>query len=68
MEERNFVFYPNWLGYINGLDNDKDRLDLYNIIANYGCYREYHSDNERMVNIFENFIKRFIDSSTSNYK
>ena len=33
MVDRTFIFYPDWLDFIDRITNDKDKLDLYNIIV-----------------------------------
>ena len=33
MVERNFIFYPDWLDFIERINDDRDKLDLYNIIV-----------------------------------
>lgn len=68
MTKRTFIFYPEWLDYINRLNNEKDKLDLYDIIISYGCHGEYSNENPMMVSIFESFIKHKIDIAQANYE
>ena len=68
MTKRTFIFYPEWLDYINKMNDAKDRLDLYNIIASYGCCGEYSTDNAAMEQIFDAFIKTKIDIAQNNYQ
>lgn len=66
--ERTFIFYPDWLDCIKRMSNDKDKLDLFNIIADYGCHGEYSSENVMMINIFESLIKPKIDIAQGRYE
>ena len=68
MTKRTFIFYPEWLDYIDRLNNEKDKLDLYDIIISYGCRGEYSNENPMMVSIFESFIKHKIDIAQANYE
>jgi len=56
MVERTFIFYPDWLDFIEHLNNDKDKLDLYNIIVSYGCHGEYETENAMMEAVFKSLI------------
>ena len=67
MNDRSFIFYPEWLDYIQRVA-DADKLDLYNIIVEYGCHGEYSNENAMMVNIFESFIRPKIDTAQKNYE
>lgn len=68
MIERSFIFYPDWLEFIDHLNNEKDKLDLYNIIASYGCRGEYETENKMMENVFKSLIMPKIDIAQGNYQ
>ena len=68
MVDRTFIFYPDWLDFIDRITNDKDKLDLYNIIVQYGCHAEYQSENKMMSAVFESLIKPKIDIAQSKYE
>ena len=68
MVERTFIFYPDWLDFIDRINNDKDKLDLYNIIVSYGCHGEYSNENPMMIAVFESLIKPKIDIAQGRYE
>lgn len=68
MVERTFIFYPDWLDFIERINNDKDKLDLYNIIVSYGCHGEYINENQMMIAVFESLIKPKIDLAQGRYE
>ena len=68
MVERTFIFYPDWLDFIERINDDKDKLDLYNIIVQYGCHGEYSNENPMMVAVFESLIKNKIDIAQGRYE
>lgn len=68
MANRTFIFYPDWLDCINRMDSDKDKLDLYNIIVEYGCHGEYSNENPMIVAVFESLIKPKIDLAQVRYE
>ena len=68
MVERTFIFYPDWLDFIDRINNDKDKLDLYNIIVSYGCHGEYSNENSMMTAVFESLIKPKIDIAQGRYE
>ena len=68
MVERTFIFYPDWLNFIEKINNDQDKLDLYNMIISYGCRGEYSNENQMMSSIFETLIKPKIDIARSRYE
>lgn len=68
MTERTFIFYPDWLNFIEKINNDQDKLDLYNMIISYGCRGEYSNENQMMSSIFETLIKPKIDLARSRYE
>ena len=68
MVERTFIFYPDWLDFIDRINNDKDKLDLYNIIVSYGCHGEYSNENPMMTAVFESLIKPKIDIAQGRYE
>lgn len=68
MAERTFIFYPDWLNFIEKINNDQDKLDLYNMIISYGCRGEYSNENQMMSSIFETLIKPKIDLARSRYE
>ena len=68
MNERSFIFYPEWLDCIKRIGNNDDKLELFSIIVEYGCHGEYSSENLMMINIFESFIKPKIDMAQRNYE
>lgn len=68
MIERSFIFYPDWLEFIDHLNNEKDKLDLYNIIASYGCRGEYETENKMMENVFKSLIMPKIDIAQGHYE
>lgn len=67
-EERTFIFYPDWLDFIERINNDKDKLDLYNIIVSYGCRKKYNNNNSMMTAVFESLIKPKIDIAQGRYE
>lgn len=67
-DKRTFIFFPEWLNFIGTLSDKNDQLDLYNIIAEYGCTGEYHSINLTMIGAFESLIKPQIDRAQKNYQ
>ena len=68
MTNRSFIFYPDWLDFINRIDSDKDKFDLLNIITSYGCHGEYSNENPMMVAVFESLIKTKIDLAQEKYE
>ena len=68
MVERTFIFYPDWLDFIERINNDKDKLDLYNIIVSYGCRKKYNNNNPMMTAVFESLIKNKIDIAQGHYE
>lgn len=68
MVERTFIFYPDWLDFIEHLNNDKDKLDLYNIIVSYGCHGEYETENAMMEAVFKSLIQPKIDIAQGRYE
>ena len=68
MLERTFIFYPDWLDFIERINDDKDKLDLYNIIVQYGCHGEYSNENPMMIAVFESLIKNKIDIAQGRYE
>ena len=68
MLERTFIFYPDWLDFIDRINDDKDKLDLYNIIVQYGCHGEYSNENSMMIAVFESLIKPKIDIAQGHYE
>ena len=68
MVDRTFIFYPDWLDFIERINNDKDKLDLYSIIVQYGCHGEYSNENPMMTAVFESLIKPKIDIAQGRYK
>ena len=68
MIERTFIFYPDWLNFIERISNEKDKLDLYDIIASYGCHGEYSNKNSMMTAVFESLIKPKIDIAQGRYE
>lgn len=68
MVERTFIFYPDWLDFIERINDDRDKLDLYNIIVQYGCHGEYSNENSMMVAVFESLIKNKIDIAQGRYE
>lgn len=68
MIERTFIFYPDWLDFIEHLNNDKDKLDLYNIIVSYGCHGEYETENTMMEAVFKSLIQPKIDIAQGRYE
>ena len=68
MAERTFIFYPDWLNFIERINNEKDKLDLYDIIISYGCRGEYSNKNPMMVAVFESLIKPKIDIAQNHYE
>lgn len=67
MTKRSFIFYPDWLDFIDRIGNEKDKLDLYQIIVSYGCHGEYSTENSMMSAVFESLIKPKIDVAQDNY-
>ena len=67
MMKRSFIFYPDWLDFIDRIGNEKDKLDLYQIIVSYGCHGEYSTENSMMSAVFESLIKPKIDVAQDNY-
>lgn len=65
--ERTFIFYPDWLDFIERINDDKDKLDLFSIITSYGCHGEYLNENPMMTAVFESLIKPKIDIAQGNY-
>ena len=68
MVERTFIFYPDWLDFIERINNEKEKLDLYNIIVSYGCHGEYTNENQMMIAVFESLIKPKIDLAQCRYE
>lgn len=68
MIERTFIFYPDWLNFIERISNEKDKLDLYDIIISYGCHGEYSNKNPMMTAVFESLIKPKIDIAQGRYE
>ena len=68
MVERTFIFYPDWLDFIERINDDNDKLDLYNIIVSYGCHGEYQNKNPMMTAVFESLIKPKIDIAQGRYE
>ena len=68
MVERTFIFYPDWLDFIDRISDDRDKLDLYNIIVSYGCHGEYSNENPMMTAVFESLIKPKIDIAQGRYE
>ena len=66
--ERTFIFYPDWLDCVERLTEDKDKLDLFSIITQYGCRGEYSTENRMMAGIFESLIKPKIDIAQGRYE
>ena len=65
---RTFIFFPDWYEFIQGLNDDKDKFDLYSIIVQYGCCGYYKNDNKKMINVFESMMKKWIDTTQANYE
>lgn len=65
---RTFIFYPDWLDFIEHLNNEKDKLDLYNIIVSYGCHGEYETNNDMMEAVFKSLIQPKIDIAQGRYE
>ena len=68
MAERTFIFYPDWLNFIERINDEKDKLDLYEIIISYGCRGKYSNKNPMMVAVFESLIKPKIDIAQNHYE
>ena len=68
LNDRTFIFYPDWLDCIERLNEDKDKLDLFSIITQYGCRGEYSTENQMMAGIFESLIKPKIDIAQGHYE
>ena len=68
INDRTFIFYPDWLDCIERLNEDKDKLDLFSIITQYGCRGEYSTENQMMAGIFESLIKPKIDIAQGRYE
>ena len=68
-EEKNFIFYADWLKCINKLSDEKDKFDLYKAIAEYGVYgfEELDDASDVVKNIFSSLIKPAIDRAQSKY-
>ena len=69
MLERTFIFYPEWLDLINMMEQDEDKLDLYNMIVLYGCQGiETSSKNSVVTAVFKTLIKPKIDIAQKHYE
>ena len=63
-EKRTFVFYPDWLDFINKLDNEHDKYEALNMILVYGCTgEEVETDNTMAKIVFESFVKPRMDKT-----
>lgn len=65
---RSFVFYPEWLEYIQKLGDEDDQRDLLEIIVEYGCQGEFSNENAMMRAVFESLIKPRIDAAQEKYQ
>ena len=67
---RTFVFYPQYLDIINGLQNDQDKLAMYEAIVHYGCDEPYEIKNDpsgALHTLFNATIKPGIDRAQDRY-
>lgn len=68
-EKRTFVFYPDWLDFINKLENEHDKYEALNMILVYGCTGEIlETDNSMAKVVFETFVKPRMDKTRENYE
>ncbi len=68
-EKRTFVFYPDWLEFINKLDNEHDKYEALNMILVYGCTGEVlETDNAIAQVVFDTFVKPRMDKTRENYE
>lgn len=65
--KRTFIFYPEWLDYIELFKDDAVKLDLYKAVIEYGCTGEYSSEKQETIAFIEGIVKPKIDLAQSHY-
>lgn len=66
MEYENFVFYGSWKEHLNGLKElcgDDVAKEVAWQIINYGTYKDFDTDDQKIINMVNGMCRDLIDSA-----